>query len=392
MKSLAALALAASVVALPAEPKGQTISVPIRYNRNAVRPSASDALATAANKYAGAAGGLWSNGDGSGTVITKPTNSVDRAYITEVEIGTPAQKLFLDFDTGSSDLWVYTNDTKAGIANGVTLYQPGDSSTAQRLSGETWKIYYGDGTSANGVVYSDVVSIGGLAVQNQAVESVISADSFGMSGLLGLAYDVGNTVKPDQQKTWFSNIKDSLKAPVFTVRLRHQADGSFDFGYINSSLYTGDIVYAPAFTDKLGHRLFAVDGYSVGGGSVVQTGFNATADTGTSLLIVSNDVAKDYWSQVSGSSSQDDGNGGLIFFYPCASLQNLPDFTLSVNGNTVTVPGSFNTYQRGTSGSCEGGIVGGGAGGMAILGDVFLKAIFTVFDDGNNQVGFALGQ
>lgn len=35
----------------------------------------------------------------------------DAMYLAVVGIGTPAQKLKLDFDTGSADLWVCTSDT-----------------------------------------------------------------------------------------------------------------------------------------------------------------------------------------------------------------------------------------------------------------------------------------
>lgn len=47
----------------------------------------------------------------TGSATTTPIDNLDDAYVTPVEIGTPAQTLNLDFDTGSSDLWVFSSET-----------------------------------------------------------------------------------------------------------------------------------------------------------------------------------------------------------------------------------------------------------------------------------------
>jgi aspergillopepsin I len=169
----------------------------------------------------------------TGSVTATPASD-DSEYLCPVTIGS--QTFQLDFDTGSSDLWVLGPDAGAGGTH--TIYTPGSSATQEQ--GETWSITYGDGSSASGDVYSDSVTIGGLAVTGQAVEQATTASSAFTSGpndgLVGLAFDTLNTVQPDQAKTFFSNAVAQGTTGVLTADLRKGEPGSYTFGDIPSNL------------------------------------------------------------------------------------------------------------------------------------------------------------
>ncbi|CAD6572745.1 MAG: Type I transmembrane sorting receptor [Alectoria sarmentosa] len=326
-------------------------------------------------------------GTNDGTVVASP-EQYDQAYLESVTVG--GQTLNLDFDTGSSDLWVFSSELPANEQTGHNIYNPANSPTSAVDTGETWNISYGDGSSASGNVYTDVVNVGGTSVTGQAVELAETISSeFAQDqsdGLLGLAFSSINTVTPNQQQTFFANAESSLDSPLFTANLKKGEPGSYNFGYIDSSEYTGDITYT-AVDNSQGFWGFTSSGYTVGSGSAVTESIPAIADTGTSLLLLPDDVISAYYGQVSGSSnSQTDG--GYIF--DCTAT--LPDLTLQIEGYAAVVPGSYLNYAPASeSGSCFGGLQSNDGIGQSIFGDIFLKSQFVVFDDasGGPQLGFA---
>lgn len=165
----------------------------------------------------------------------------DVEYLSPVQFGTPPQTLMLDFDTGSSDLWVFSSMTPATQAQGHTVLNLNTTRSAQVVQGAKWQIQYGDGSTAQGLVYRDTVTVGGVTVPNQAIEvaSTVSGSftqDTATSGLLGLAMDSINQVTINNarspQKTFFSNAKANLAMPLFSVNLKAGA-GKRLFSYLS---------------------------------------------------------------------------------------------------------------------------------------------------------------
>ncbi|KAK4964048.1 hypothetical protein LTR66_006240 [Elasticomyces elasticus] len=321
----------------------------------------------------------------SGSVTANP-QAYDESYLCPVSVG--GQTLQLDFDTGSSDLWVFSTLMPSTETTGHVLYNPNDG-TSTKKDGYTWAISYGDGSGASGVVYSDKVVVGPVTATSQAVEAATSVSSSFTAdtknnGLLGLAFSSINTVRPVQQTTFFDTVKSTLAKPLFTATLKKGAPGSYDFGYIDSTKYTGSLTYVNVNTAN-GFWEFTATGYAIGSGSTVSSAYDSIADTGTTLLYLPPTIVSAYYAKVNGAT-YNTAQGGYIF--PCSAT--LPSFTAIIGGTKHTVPGSYINYAPVSSTQCFGGIQRNTGIGFSIFGDIFLKSQFVVFNAASTpQLGFA---
>lgn len=281
--------------------------------------------------------------------------------------------------------WVFSSELPASQSAGHSLYKP---TNGTKMPGYSWSISYGDGSSASGDVYKDTVVVGGVRASGQAVEAAqkISAQfqqDRNNDGLLGLAFSSINTVSPRPQTTFFDTVKSRLDSPLFAVTLKHNAPGTYDFGFVDKNKYSGSLAYTDVDNSQ-GFWMFTADGYKVGstsGGSI-----RGIADTGTTLLLLPDDVVAAYYRQVSGATN-DQSVGGYTF--DCST--QLPDFTVSIGSYEAVVPGNLVNYAPVNQGSstCFGGIQSNSGLGFSIFGDIFLKSQYVVFDSQGPRLGFA---
>lgn len=288
----------------------------------------------------------------------------------------------LDDPTSTNAIrWAFSSLQAKSQLSGHDYYTVDPS---KQISGASWKISYGDGSGASGKVYADKVVVGGVTATSQAVEAATSvsaefAQDVNDDGLLGLAFSSINTVQPRQQKTFFDTVRTSLPSPLFAVTLKYHAAGTYDFGFIDSSKYTGSITYTN-IDNSQGFWQFSFSGYAVGSAATKTTSINGIADTGTTLLYLPTSVVSAYYAKVSGATNSNT-YGGYVF--SCSAT--LPDFSLVLGGKKFTVPGQYINYSPVQDGSstCFGGIQSNTGIGFSIFGDIFLKSKYVVFEEGS---------
>lgn len=137
-------------------------------------------------------------------------NVQDLIYYINLQVGTPAQMMGVQFDTGSNILWIPTQQSGA-----PGFYNTSKSSTFANTSSQG-SVQYADGSGVAGTYGTDVLSVTGTGIDITAQYLWVTQES-GMNfpsqvqGLVGMGY----TSTPNFLDVAYQN--NQIHSPAFTL-------------------------------------------------------------------------------------------------------------------------------------------------------------------------------
>uniref|UniRef100_A0AAY4BV22 pepsin A n=1 Tax=Denticeps clupeoides TaxID=299321 RepID=A0AAY4BV22_9TELE len=309
------------------------------------------------------------------------TNDADLAYFGVISIGTPPQSFKVIFDTGSSNLWVPSVYCSSAACNNHQKFSPSLSSTYKN-AGKPLRIRYGTGSMTGFLAY-DTVEVGGIQVPKQ-IFGLSQTEAPFMShmkadGILGLAFP--RLAASGAQPVFNNMVKQGLVQDYFSVYLSRNAVAGSEviFGGVDNSHYTGAITWVPLSAET--YWQITVDSITVNGNVIAcHGGCQAIVDTGTSLIIgPTSDI-----SSINSAVGATMNNGDAVV--NCKDISSMPDITINIHGHAFTLPAS--TYLHSQGYSCRTGF-SHGRSNLWILGDVFLREYYSIYNMADNSVGLA---
>ncbi|KIJ65105.1 hypothetical protein HYDPIDRAFT_111003 [Hydnomerulius pinastri MD-312] len=327
----------------------------------------------------------------------------DSSFYGTLAIGTPPYSFDVILDTGSSDLWV-ASSTCGTTCEGTGNFDATKSSTFKSL-GRDFEVTYGSG-EAMGTLSEDVVQMAGFTIQSQEFGSVTSTSSNFLqnpvTGLIGLAWQ--SLSSSGAMPFWQALASDgSWDSPLMAFQLTRfindsqagslEPGGSLTMGYANESLYTGAIDYQDIPGGQASYWLQEITSMTVQGKSVSMPSGSASyaaIDTGTTLVAGPSSGIAAIYAQIPGSSPGT-GDWEGFYSYPCTSEVNVE---ISFGGPSWAVsPADFQFQATGPSSDyCYGAfyaIPTSGSTPQWIIGDTFLKNVYSIFRYDPPSVGFA---
>ncbi|GME93272.1 unnamed protein product [Ambrosiozyma monospora] len=345
----------------------------------------------------------------------------DDLYFVDLEVGSNKQKVTVQLDTGSADLWLFSDENKycgynpnnvQGIANcekyGVYDFQ---SSDTFHLNQSLLFISYGDTTTAKGVMGTDDVILfpnnggdGELTIQDVSLGVISLSNS--SNPVMGVGFKaLQSVVDYNLQQVEYDSLpyqmanQDLINIPAYSISIltnKTIANSSITFGAIDNTRFTGDLSVfpvpypqgknEPVYVSIVLNRITLDDDTELASGSAY-----AILDTGCSESYFPEDIIRAIGSTYFQYDSTYD-----IYYSKCQRLYGT-NINFEFSGVSYTVPLTqfvetaddyFVVDHDQFSGQCIFNVESTGDD-MFMLGDSFLRSVYMVVDLENGEVGLA---
>lgn len=315
----------------------------------------------------------------------------DLIWAATIHVGNPPKAFLVSVDTGSSDFFLASNRCPTSQCTGKNIYIPKQSSHSQGTD-ESYTISFGDGSSVKADVMIDTVSMGGITLPNIGVGAVTqlsrqfqSSTGDTSDGLMGFGFP---SLSQSKNTPFFTALtKTNQQLGVLGSRFSRKSDrgSEITIGGVNPEAFRGPFTtlnvmamegQPPAFWDV------SFDGVIVNGESLKLSSTIATIDTGTSVIGVPQEDARAIYASVPGATSSSSGQ----YSFPCEST---PFISMVFGGRKFDIHPADMSIGKDKNGRCVGGIIGLDKKGVWLVGQVFLKNVYTVYDQRNYTVSFA---
>tara|TARA_B100001094_G_C18138817_1_gene776683 strand:- start:769 stop:1776 length:1008 start_codon:yes stop_codon:yes gene_type:complete len=324
------------------------------------------------------------------------TDYMNAQYYGEIGIGNPIQKFNVIFDTGSSNLWIPSSECKH-CSHKHSLYDHSKSSSYQ-VNNSQFNIEYGSG-SVRGFISQDTVKMGTLNIPNVNFAEVTNEPGLvfkesKFDGILGLGW---RSISVNNIEPVFNHMIDLgiVNQSLFSFYLPSKSgeSGELLLGEYNKERVKNGIFYVPLISET--YWEINMKSLSIINQSMISIN-RAIVDTGTSLLV---GPTKDIQNLAKTIGAKHIFLNKNEYIYPCDKINELPkiDIELCNDKNCKIFELYPNDYIiRQTSGEneiCLFGFTGMDIpepnGPLFILGDIFIRKFYTIFDVGNQRIGFS---
>jgi hypothetical protein len=309
-------------------------------------------------------------------------------FYSPVQIGTPGQTFECIYDTGSSNLWVPA--PSCGNSCGLhARFAPTKSTSYIDNSSNKFQIMYGSGP-VNGYQAVESINIGGVVIKNQQFDLVTNATGMNpgfqqgkFDGILGLGWP---SISENSQNPPFFNFMaqypDAPKKFAFYLPSKSGSNGVFTMGGVNPSHFTGSLVQVPLTAETYWQT--QMNSFSVGTKQIIGSA-PIILDSGTSLLT----GPSKYIDAIADAVGAFELQGEL--FVDCDGIDSMPSFFINLGGQTWELTPKDYVIQAGFA--CLVGIepldMPEKLPPLWIMGDVFIRKVYTVFDVETKSVWLA---